>query len=174
MGAFADPEPLLEQGVQGGADRTVILASSQGGPDLAEDLALANHHRVESGSDGEQVRDGGLVVVDVERCGERVCRELGAPHEQRGQILDAAVEAVHIGIYLDPVAGSQHNRLVDVSRVEHGRAQLRCAGWVDSELFEDVDRRAAVRRTDDEDAHTAPASSAPSSCALRCSWYARI
>ena len=39
--------------------------------DLAEDLALADDRRVESGRDREQVRDRGLVVVDVEVAGER-------------------------------------------------------------------------------------------------------
>ena len=39
---------------------------------LAEDLALADDHRVEAGRDREQVRDRGFVVVRVEEVGEVV------------------------------------------------------------------------------------------------------
>ena len=39
---------------------------------LAEDLALADDHRVEAGGHPEEVRDGGVVVVRVEQVGELV------------------------------------------------------------------------------------------------------
>ena len=49
---------------------------------LAEDLALADDHRVEAGGDREQVRDRGVVVVRVEQVGEVFGR--GAGVRRRG------------------------------------------------------------------------------------------
>ena len=40
--------------------------------DLAEDLALADDHRVEAADHGEQVRDGAVLVVHVEVRSQRL------------------------------------------------------------------------------------------------------
>ena len=55
MGAFADPQALLEQRVEHCADCFAGLTPSQRFTCLAEDLALADHHRVQSCDDLEQV-----------------------------------------------------------------------------------------------------------------------
>ena len=49
VGPLADPERLLEERVQGGPDRAGLLADAQRVPGLAEDLPLADDHRVQSG-----------------------------------------------------------------------------------------------------------------------------
>ena len=64
--ALADPQRLLEQHVEGRADGAELLAEPERVAGLAEDLALADGHRVEPGRDLEQVRDRAVVVVDVE------------------------------------------------------------------------------------------------------------
>ena len=66
VGALADPQRLLEEHVEGGSDGAELLAEPQGLAGLAEDLALADGHRVQPGRDLEQVRDRAVVVVDVE------------------------------------------------------------------------------------------------------------
>ena len=64
--ALADAQRLLEQHVEGRADGAALLAEPQRLAGLAEDLALADDHRVEAGGDLEEVGDGAVVVVDVE------------------------------------------------------------------------------------------------------------
>ena len=104
MRALADAQRLLEEDVEGRADGAVLLAEPQRLAGLAEDLALADDHRVEAGGDVEEVGDGALVVVDVEVRHERLGGLAGALDEQPGDVLDAAVEAVDLGVDLEPVA----------------------------------------------------------------------
>ena len=66
VGPLADPEGLLEQGVEGRADRPELLAEAERVAGLAEDLGLADGHRVEPGGDLEEMRHSAVVVVDVE------------------------------------------------------------------------------------------------------------
>ena len=113
-GALADPERLLEQDVEGRADGAELLAEAERVAGLAEDLALADGHRVEPGRHLEQVRDGAVVVVDVEVRQHRLGRLAGPVDEQPRQLLDAAVEPVDVGVDLDPVAGRDHGGLGDV------------------------------------------------------------
>ena len=64
--ALADAQRLLEEHVEGGSDGAELLAHPQRVAGLAEDLALADDHRVEPGGDVEEVGDRAVVVVDVE------------------------------------------------------------------------------------------------------------
>ena len=66
VGALADAQRLLEEGVEGRADGAELLAEAERVAGLAEDLGLADGHRVEAGRDLEEVGDGAVVVVDVE------------------------------------------------------------------------------------------------------------
>ena len=51
--------------------------------------------------------------------------------EQPSQILDAAVKAVDLGVDLDPVAGGDDQRLIDMCGVEGGGAELVGTGHVE-------------------------------------------
>ena len=62
--------------------------------DLAEDLALADDHRVEPGRDREEVRDRGVVVVRVEVVGEVVGVDAGVVGEEVAHVADAAWKCV--------------------------------------------------------------------------------
>ena len=53
---LADPQRLLEERVEGRPDWCRLLAHAQRLADLAEDLALADHHRVEPGGDVKGAR----------------------------------------------------------------------------------------------------------------------
>ncbi len=57
-------------GVELAAGRPGVLGAAQGDPDLAEDLALADDHRVQPAGHREQVLDGAVLVVHVEVRGE--------------------------------------------------------------------------------------------------------
>ncbi len=77
VGTLADAERLLEEGVEGRADRAELLAEAERVTGLAEDLGLADSHRVEAGRDLEEVGHGAVVVVDVEVGQERLDVVLG-------------------------------------------------------------------------------------------------
>ena len=167
VGPLADAQRLLEEGVEGRADGAVLLADAQRLAGLAEDLALADDHRVESGGDLEEVRDGALVVVDVEVRQQRLGGLLGARDEQAGEVLDAAVEAVDLGVDLEPVAGHDRGRLGDVLTADHVGDQLDRAVGVEGEALEELDRSRLVGDADDQNAHE---TSSDPATALRCSW----
>jgi len=64
--ALAHAQGLLEQRVQRRSDCAVVLAPLQGPTHLSEDLRLTHEHGVQAGRHGEEVRDRGVVVVDVQ------------------------------------------------------------------------------------------------------------
>ena len=135
--------------------------------DLAEDLTLPDHQRVQTGGDREEVRDRTLVEVDratVLQLGDtrlRPVRRVG------GGVVEAAVEPGHRGVDLGAVAGGQHDRLVDVVRIEQRPGQLAGGRGVHRELGQQGEVGRLVRDADAQDAHPAP-TSIPS--VLRCSW----
>src|SRR5919108_637029 len=67
---------------------------------LAEDLVLADHHRVEAGRHREQVAHRAVLVVHVQVLGQLVRRHAAVPREQLADGGDARVEAVHVGVHL--------------------------------------------------------------------------
>ena len=119
VGPLADPQGLLDQVVEQPAGAAGVLRGAQPDPDLAEDLALADDHRVQAAGHREQVRHGAVLVVHVEVRGELVEVDAGVPRQQLGDLGDAAVELVDVGVHLDPVAGGQHHRLGGVVAGEH-------------------------------------------------------
>ena len=166
--ALADAQGLLEQHVERRADRPGLLAAGQRLAGLAEDLALADRHRVEPGRHLEQVRDRPVVVVDVEVRQQVLGGPARALDQQPGELLDAAVEAVDVGVDLQAVAGRDDGGLGDVLAGRDVAEQLGRTLAVDGHPLEHGDRGGAVGDADDQDAH-ADAPSAPN-CALRCSW----
>ena len=75
---LGDAQRLLEHGVEGRADVAVALRPGEGAPHLAEDLRLADGHRVQARRDAEDVGDAALLVVD-----EEVRLEVGAVDRAR-------------------------------------------------------------------------------------------
>ena len=175
--ALADAQRLLEEHVEGGSDGAELLADPQRVAGLAEDLALADDHRVEPGGDVEEVGDRAVVVVDVEVGHQRLGRLTGAVDEQAGDLLDAAVEAVDVGVDLEAVAGRDDGRLGDVLAGGDVGDQLGHAARVEREALEQWTRGGLVGDAHDEDAHAVTSSSCNRSKssatvppALRCSW----
>ena len=81
---------------------------------LAEDLALAEHRRVEPGGDLEQVGDGSVVVLAVEVRVQLVGGEAAELAEEVADVGVGAVEALGDGVDLGAVARAEHDGLADV------------------------------------------------------------
>ena len=77
---------------------------------LAEDLALADDHRVEAGGHAEEVRDRGVVVVRVQQVGELVGVDARRVGEEVADVLHRRVEERGVRVDLGAVArGEQHD-----------------------------------------------------------------
>ena len=98
---LADPQRLLGQLVQRPADGAGLVGCGVGGAQLAEDLRLADDHRVQPGGHREQVLHGGARVVHVDVLGQLGQRHPGVPAEHRGHVGQPAVEGVHDRVDLD-------------------------------------------------------------------------
>ena len=81
---------------------------------LAEDLALAEHRRVEAGGDLEQVAGGRLVVLAVEVRVQFVGDEPTVLAEEVPDVGVGTVEALGDGVHLDAIARAQHGDLAQV------------------------------------------------------------
>ena len=88
-GPLADLDGLAEGAGQELADRALTLGDLPRLADLAEDLALADDHRVESGGHAEQVRDRRVLVVRVEEVGELVGVHARLVGEEVADVVDA-------------------------------------------------------------------------------------
>jgi hypothetical protein len=153
MHTLADCQRPLGQLVQHAADGAVRLGGGIGATDLAEHLRLANHGRVQAAGHREQVLDGGLAVADVGVFGEVGHRHPGTFGEHLADGRQAAVEGVDDRVDLDAVAGREHHGLGHQRRLHDLVDDLDLLGFVGAELFQNGDRRAAVRHTEEQDAH---------------------
>ena len=122
---LADPQRLLGELVQGAPDGAGLVGGGVRGAQLAEDLGLADDHRVEPGGHREQVLHGRAGVVHVDVLGELGQRHPGVPRQHRGDVGQAAVEGVDDRVDLDPVARGQQHRLA----TRAARAAARRAAW---------------------------------------------
>jgi hypothetical protein len=150
---LADVQCLLRQLVQGAPDCAGRVRRSVGRPELAEDLRLADHHRLQSGRDGEKVLHRRARVVHVEVPGEFGQRQLGVPAKHGGDVRETAVEGVDDRVDLNAVAGRQHHHLGDVAAVQHLVEQLWNFAGRDGHPLEQLDRRTAVRQAHHEHVH---------------------
>src|SRR5213075_319801 len=116
-----------------------------GRPDLAEDLALSRHERVETGGNAEEVQRGGVVVEPVERLLD-LRLELGQRLD-REPLRRGAVRCRHVE--LGAVAGREADRLAEPPR-ERGRLPA-----VERDTLPELDRGVMVRGADEDETHQA-------------------
>jgi hypothetical protein len=129
--------------VQGLAEQPVEERASgsglEGGPHLAEDLALPGHHRVEAGRDAEEVQRGGLVVEAIERSAG------GLEHRRSARLRGRAV--VPGDVELRPVARREADRLARVLREPAGH--LGGTARIEGDPLPELDRSAVMRDADE-------------------------
>ena len=123
-------------------------AGLEGGPHLAEDLALTGDERVEPAGDAEEVERRRIVAEPVERDREIAGSIAGELGEGRNRLLLGVLVAGHVE--LGPVAGREHDRL----SAEPGRE--RTAGVeVERYPLAQLDRGAVVRDAGERELHEA-------------------
>ena len=130
--------------------------------DLAEDLALADDHRVEAGCNGEEVRHRRVVVVRVEVLGQLVERSARVRREELGDVTDRGMEARAAGVDLRSVARREHDDLEQVLASGEIVQHLRQDRLANGHPFEQLDRDRAVVQTDDDERHVLNSSFAAS------------
>ena len=152
-GPLAGFERVAEEQVEGRAGGALLAGPLPRLLHLAEDLALAEHRRVEAGGDAEEVGDRRRVVVDVEVVGEVLGGEEGDLGEEVADVLVGAVEPLGDRVDLGAVAGGEHHGLGHVRARDQVVQRLRQRGIADGHALEQVERRAAVVQPDDDDGH---------------------
>ena len=103
-GPLAGPQREPAELAQHPADGAVLLGELDRRAHLAENLALADHDRVQPAGHGQQVGYRPLVIVHVQVRGEVAVGHAAVPGEQLADGGHARVEPVHVGVDLDPVA----------------------------------------------------------------------
>ena len=125
-------------------------ASRRGLLDLAEDLGLAEHHRLEAAGDREQVAGRFGAALDVEAAFLLDLRS--AAEEHRGQ---AALEGVLLvamtQVDLGAVAGGEKQRFFDRSIGDQSDQDVLAVGAAIGDALAQIERRAAVVDSDHED-----------------------
>src|SRR5699024_3934928 len=99
-----------------------------------------------------------------------------------GHLSDRAMETQRLDIHLGAVARGEYQRLGHVIQPGHGGGQGTGSWLIQGDPLEQLERRTAVRQTDDEQTHPIASESVPcwsgssveSARRRRCSWKARI
>ena len=121
------PRPLAgldgrtHQQVEPRAGRRFVERDLPGRTDLSEDLALAEHRRVEPGRDFEQMPDGGAVVLAEQVRAQLVDVEFAEFAQEVPDVGIRAVEALGDDVHLGAIARRQHDRLTDVVPLRQAR-----------------------------------------------------
>ena len=137
---------------------TVVLRAGQRAAHLPEDLSLPDGHRVQTGSDGERVRDATLLVVD-EQVGLQVRALQPTGLRQRDRdVDDGPVEGEALGIHLRAVAGRDHHHLADVLGAQDLLLQGGARLGGQRNRLQQGERGPVVGQAQDDEAHGATAS----------------
>src|SRR5712691_8629072 len=149
-------ERLGEERVKRGPDRLARLGERERILHLAQDLRLADHHRVEARRHAERVTNRLPIGVRIEDRlhGGRLHTAMSAELTERG----GARLTGHVGdgVHLDPVARREDEDLTDDARRGDVAEQLAQLVFVDGELLPELHRRVAVREASDEERHQPP------------------
>ena len=152
-GPLADLDGLAEGAGQELADRALALGDLPRLADLAEDLALADDHRVESGGHAEEVRDRSVLVVRVEQVGELVGVHARLVGEEVADVVDAGVEHRRAGVDLGAVARREQHRLGQVLAERERVQRLGETRRRNRHPLEQLDRDGPVVQSDDDERH---------------------
>ncbi len=144
-------EGALEQLVEQRAEGAGLFGGTRRLLHLAEDLWLAEHHRVEAGSDAEHVAHRILLRMAIEVGLDAARRQrviLGQPVHRRGRLFGSAIQ-------FHAVAGRQDRRLAHRPAAQQVVQCLRQALRVERHLLANVERGRMVIDAESEYLHGA-------------------
>ena len=150
-GALGHREGLLEQAIQRGLQRALAACHLPGFLHLAEDLRLAQHHRIQTGGDAEQVPHRIALLVAVEVGIELVRAQLAVARQPvLGQALGSGF---HAAIDFGAVAGGQQRSLGHARLCQQVAQHPGQRGRRDREFLAQRDRRGLVIQSEGEQGH---------------------
>ena len=154
--ALADLERVPEQPVEDHGRAAAVAGLLVGGLELGDDLRLADDHAVEARGHAEQVRDGAVAGVAVQRRLQLGRRDPGMPRQvlQRGLARQQRVAPVQV--QLGAVAGTERDGLAGDAGVEKLLAQAQRVLLVEGEALAQLERGGLVRDAGDDDVHVQP------------------
>src|SRR5690606_9933824 len=140
----------LEDAVEHRADAAAGLGDGVGFLELAEDLGLAEHLRVESGGDGDGVFDRAQSVGGVADAREAFG---GDGLEFAEGLLEsfAGVGGFGDAVDFDAVAGVEHGDLAQAGQGGEGDLERVHLGGVEREFFTQLERRGVVAGAEHEE-----------------------
>ena len=121
---------------------------------LSQNLRFANHHRVQTAGDAEQMDNGPISGLPIE-----MRRQLLGRHGEMcvsKEFLDAAVASLqflHDGVDLHPVAGRQQQPFLDAGIPAEPRERLTEAAFGNGQPFPDLHRCSFVAQSNDDNMH---------------------
>ena len=130
MHPLAHRQRALGQVVQYPPDGLVGFGGGVGTAHLAEYLLLAHHGTVESAGHGKEMLDGGLAVADIGMLGQLAHGQPRVLSEHPANRRQSAVEGVHHGVDLDPVAGREHHDLGHQRGLQQSLDKLELIGLI--------------------------------------------
>ena len=134
---LADRERLAEHVIEQRARVDGLVRRAH----LAEDLALARHERVESGSNPEEVQRRGVLVQAVDDAFERLARNL-LERDQHVSLVDP------VDVELGAVAGGEADGVSERAGKRSGRVE------VDADAFAELDGCDVMRQADQRERHS--------------------
>lgn len=144
---FGDREGGLKETIEHRSDRSVLLGCPIRVLELPQDLGFAEDHRVESGGDGEGVRDRSIVLMQVQTVPDR---------QPGGVVFGEPAREIRRGVRdavdFRAVAGRDDDVFVrpTVRQRAQGRRQL---DGIKNNLFTDLERGRAMVDSDDDERH---------------------
>ena len=152
--SFASRQRGTEQLIECRPRRALLLGDLPRRSNLSEDLALAEHGRVEAGRHLEEVGHRGGVMLAVEVRGEFVDAETAELAEQVADVAVGAVEQLGDHVHLGAIAGRQDDRFAHVVALSESADRLGEPIRRDRDALEEGQWTTAVVDADDEDGHS--------------------
>ncbi len=147
--ALRDRERLVEDAVEDGAGRARLGGEVVEALQLAEDLRLADHHRVEARRHAEEMADGVAVVMDEEMLREGRRRDAALAREELADRPGYGIVVAPERERFDSIAGRDERRLLHAVDRREPRERRRQRAVLEREPLAQLDRRRVMVQADD-------------------------
>jgi hypothetical protein len=151
--ALADLERVPEQPVEDHGRAAAVAGHLVGGLELGDDLRLADDHGVEARGDAEEVGDGAVAGVAVQRRLELARLDPGVTRQVSERRLASRERVAPVQVQLGAVAGAERHGLAGHALVQELLAQAQGGLLVQSEALAQLQRGGLVGDAGDDDVH---------------------